>query len=96
MSTIQTQPPESVNAATSPAGPDQPALPSVIASARAAVQQKITGALTPGWVILALGTTGYLLSETKIFGPLLAILLAIATIYQLNQYVQKKGGKLLG
>lgn len=90
---IVTQSPESANAATSPAGPDQP---SVLATAAESARQKITGALTPGWVILGLGVTGYLLSETRIFGPVLAILLAMATVYQLNQYTQQKGGKLFG
>jgi ABC-type transport system involved in cytochrome bd biosynthesis fused ATPase/permease subunit len=61
----------------------------------AKVKQQVTGAMTAGWVILALGASGYLLSETKIFGPLVAVFLSIATIFQLNQWVQRKGGKIL-
>ncbi len=49
-----------------------------------------TTALKPGWVILALGTAGYVLSETHIFGPMLSIVLMAATIFQLNQYRQAK------
>ncbi len=54
-----------------------------------------TKLLTPGWVILALGGSSYILSETQIIGPTVSILLMAATIFQLNQYrLSKKAGGL--
>jgi hypothetical protein len=50
--------------------------------------------MKPGWVILVLGAGGYFLSETRIVGPFLAIILSAATIYQINQYFQAKGSIL--
>lgn len=58
------------------------------------VKSTVDTALKPGWVILVLGGAGYLLSETKIFGPTLSIVLMAATIYQLTNYIgsRKAGG----
>jgi hypothetical protein len=49
-----------------------------------------TAALKPGWVILALGASAYVLSETHYIGPALSIILMSATIFQLNQWQQSK------
>lgn len=51
------------------------------------VKSTADAALKPGWVILVLGGSGYLLSETRVIGPILSILLATAAIYQLTQYI---------
>lgn len=59
------------------------------------VAQKASDVLNAGWVILLLASAGYLFSETRLIGPLLAILLSIATIFQLNQWVQSRGGSIL-
>lgn len=61
----------------------------IAASAKSATS-KIDSTLKPAWVILALGGSSYLLSETRILGPILSIILAAATIYQLNQYIQAR------
>ena len=50
----------------------------------------IDTALKPGWVVLVMGGAGYLLSETKVIGPLVSVLLAVATLYQINQYIQTR------
>jgi hypothetical protein len=46
--------------------------------------------MKPGWVIIVLGGGAYFMSETRIVGPFLAIILSCATIYQINQYFQAK------
>lgn len=51
------------------------------------IKSTADAALKPGWVILVLGGSGYLLSETRVIGPILSILLATAAIYQLTQYI---------
>lgn len=55
------------------------------------LSSNVAAIVKPGWVILVLGVGGYLLSETRIIGPLLAILLALGTIFQLNQWQVTKG-----
>lgn len=56
--------------------------------------QYTTKALKPGWVILVLGGSAYVLSETRFIGATLSIVLMAATIFQINQYIQtrKSGG----
>jgi hypothetical protein len=51
-----------------------------------AVSDKAAKIIKPGWVILLMGAGGYLLSETRIIGPIWALILILATIFQLNQW----------
>jgi hypothetical protein len=88
--------PTSVNAAGGPSsyapGVNFASLTSKLKSTTA----KTIGANAPGWVILAVGVSGYLLSETRIIGPIFTIVIIVATLFQINQYVNSKGGHLLG
>ena len=70
-------------------------MPNKKTETKSAPTQIVSKVLAPGWHILALGAAGYILSETRIIGPTLSILLMSATIFQLNQYFQaKKAGSV--
>lgn len=86
---------QTVTAAQDQAIAKQSAASDLASKAKAAVQtaqQQVNGALVAGWKVMAFAAAGYLLSETRILGPIVAIILALATIYQLNQWEQTRKG----
>lgn len=86
--------PTSVNAAGGPSS-----YTSTVSTTAASLASKVkstVGSNAPGWVILVIGLAGYMLSETRIIGPIFTIVVIVATIFQLNQYLKGKGGHILG
>lgn len=89
------QQPTSVQAAD-PQGQQVTPTPATLTSK---VKKKVSstiGAQAPAWIILGVGLAGYMLSETRIVGPILTLLIMVATLFQLNQYIAQKGGHFLG
>lgn len=87
--------PTSVNAAGGPSSYTANIPAKLVSKVKSAASSTV-GGNAPGWVILGVGFAGYLLSETRVIGPLFTIVIMVAIIFQLNSYIKQKGGHFLG
>jgi hypothetical protein len=89
---------ESPTSANAAGGPSSYAssTPATLLSKVKSKASSTVGSNAPGWVILVIGGAAYMLSETRIIGPIFSILVIVAALFQIDQYIRGKGGHILG